>query len=283
MATADRRSLLTRRRESGIGKIGTGRGDNSKPSYKESQSNSDLPILLSSVDNDEDKKRKLPNNYWDFPVFPKLLSSKYINIKNHPIASPTLDEDCWGFGDWEDGKGEEVGSFFFLWNKPVNELTDRLLVRNRHRPWIFETPEVLQGDAGLLGVMNLRTDHLKESNCCCLWTPETPEASQVSCRPFEVRNLRVVGESKGIGRLGRGILRPPVTSLTQRKRCFTSIFYEAVVSLRSSRPIRAEAWLSRTLYSVCCASLDLCPVYGNRLTPYYMGLITQMVKFWCTL
>ncbi|KAF9805558.1 hypothetical protein SFRURICE_020943 [Spodoptera frugiperda] len=46
---------------------------------------------------------------------------------------------------------------------------------------------------------------------------------------------------------------PPVTSplnATQRKRLLTSIFSEAVVSpqvsLRSSRPIRAEAWLSHT-------------------------------------
>uniref|UniRef100_A0A2H1WLB2 SFRICE_032139 n=1 Tax=Spodoptera frugiperda TaxID=7108 RepID=A0A2H1WLB2_SPOFR len=36
-------------------------------------------------------------------------------------------------------------------------------------------------------------------------------------------HLMSCGES-GIGKIGKGVIGPPVTSLTQRKRCFTSVF-----------------------------------------------------------
>ncbi|CAH1645303.1 unnamed protein product [Spodoptera littoralis] len=75
----------------------------------------------------------------------------------------------------------------------------------------------------------------------------SPDGKQ-SASPMDtllgIRSLRIVGDSE-IGEGGR-VAGPPVTSLTRRKRCFTSVFCEAVVSLRSSRPIHAEAWLTHT-------------------------------------
>uniref|UniRef100_A0A2H1V6J7 SFRICE_020499 n=1 Tax=Spodoptera frugiperda TaxID=7108 RepID=A0A2H1V6J7_SPOFR len=52
----------------------------------------------------------------------------------------------------------------------------------------------------------------------------------------------------GIGNIGEGD-NLASGNLTQRNtmQAFTSVFCEAVVSLRSSRPIRAETWLSHTL------------------------------------
>ncbi|CAH0696028.1 unnamed protein product [Spodoptera exigua] len=71
------------------------------------------------------------------------------------------------------------------------------------------------------------------------------EDLRVRCRPFRDKGFGDVGIVGG-ERLGLG--QPHSDSETQRCSCFTQVFCEAVVSLLSSRPIRADAWLSHTFF-----------------------------------
>lgn len=74
------------------------------------------------------------------------------------------------------------------------------------------------------------------------WTPATSELSQVRWRPFGDGEM----DGGGVSVLVSG---PHTLSKTQRRRYFMPVFYEAVLSLQSSRPEHAEAWLIMKIWS----------------------------------
>ncbi|CAH1635405.1 unnamed protein product [Spodoptera littoralis] len=87
------------------------------------------------------------------------------------------------------------------------------------------------------------------------WTTGTPEALQVRYRLFGdgllgIRSLRIVGDS-GIGETGEGEGNWASGNLTHTTKHNASVASRRFsvtpwYHFRSSRPIRAEAWLSHT-------------------------------------
>uniref|UniRef100_A0A2H1VHC5 SFRICE_013735 n=1 Tax=Spodoptera frugiperda TaxID=7108 RepID=A0A2H1VHC5_SPOFR len=58
--------------------------------------------------------------------------------------------------------------------------------------------------------------YLMASNRRCPWTLETPEALQVRYRLFGSQEFKGCCSGMGMGKIGKGGIGPPVTSLTQR-------------------------------------------------------------------